>query len=116
MPETRYVIAREPTGRLPFGRLLLVDIARRGIDRVACLFVVIGEFPLLHAAALDRPGSEKGGPYSEGTFPGGGQYGRLVVTDDGGGFIVVELSGHTFDGAELVSLELQIAVPPDVDG
>jgi len=29
-------------------------------------------FPVLHAAALDRPGSEKGGPYSHGAYPGGG--------------------------------------------
>lgn len=28
--------------------------------------------PVLNAAALDRPGAVKGGPYSEGTYPGGG--------------------------------------------
>jgi hypothetical protein len=40
-------------------------------------------FPVFHAAALDRPGSVKGGPYSDGTFPGGGQFGLLDVVDDG---------------------------------
>ena len=40
-------------------------------------------FPVLHAAALDRPGSEKGGPYSHGAFPGGGQFGHLAIDDDG---------------------------------
>lgn len=40
-------------------------------------------FPILHAAALDRPGSRKGGPYSHGAFPGGGQFGHLAVDDDG---------------------------------
>lgn len=42
-----------------------------------------GGFPVLHAAALDRPGSSKGGPYSHGMFPGGGQFGHLAVDDDG---------------------------------
>jgi hypothetical protein len=63
-----------------------------------------GGFPLLHAGALDRPGSIKGGPYSEGTFPGAGQFGLLDVTDDGE-TISVRLSGHTWDGHELVSLQ-----------
>lgn len=42
-----------------------------------------GAFPILHAAALDRPGSLKGGPYSHGAFPGGGQFGHLAIDDDG---------------------------------
>ncbi len=40
-------------------------------------------FPLLHAAALDRPGSFKGGPYSGEVVEGGGQFGLIDVTDDG---------------------------------
>ena len=55
-------------------------------------------FPLLHAAALDRPGNVKGGPYSEGAFPGGGQYGVLDVVDHGGPTIELVLSGRTWDG------------------
>ncbi len=64
-------------------------------------------FPLLHAAALDRPGSVKGGPYSHGAFPGPGQYGKLEIEDDGGNHIVVRLSGHTWAGEELVALSLR---------
>ena len=69
-------------------------------------------FPLLHAAALDRPGSVKGGPYSEGAFPGGGQFGKLEVFDDGGPEIRVRLSGKDWTGDELVAWEQSIAVPP----
>jgi hypothetical protein len=68
-------------------------------------------FPVLHAAALDRRGSEKGGPYSHGTFAGGGQYGLLEIEDDGGQVVTVTLSGHDWQGQELVSHELQIEVP-----
>ncbi|WP_280460363.1 alkaline phosphatase D family protein [Nocardia carnea] len=57
-------------------------------------------FPILQAAALDRPGSVKGGPYSEGTFPGGGQYGVVDITDNGGE-VTVELTGKRWDGTVL---------------
>lgn len=43
-----------------------------------------GNLTTLHAAALGRPGSIKGGPYSHGLFAGSGQYGLLDITDDGG--------------------------------
>ncbi|MFW2382735.1 MAG: alkaline phosphatase D family protein [Acidimicrobiales bacterium] len=65
-------------------------------------------FPLLHAGALDRPGSVKGGPYSEGAFPGGGQFGKLEIRDDGGDSIGVALSGHTWQGQQLLSYEYTI--------
>ena len=39
---------------------------------------------VFHAAALDRPGSYKGGPYSQGYSREEGQYGVIEVTDDGG--------------------------------
>ncbi|TMW68081.1 hypothetical protein Poli38472_007753 [Pythium oligandrum] len=42
-----------------------------------------GHLPVFHAAALGRPGSIKGGPYSHGAFPGTGQYGLMDVEDDG---------------------------------
>ena len=70
-------------------------------------------FPVLHAAALDRPGRVKGGPYSEGTFPGGGQYGLVEITDDGGDTVTVRLSGHTWDGVELVSLTVRLDAGAD---
>ena len=59
-------------------------------------------FPVLQAAALDRPGSVKGGPYSEGTHPGGGQYGVLDIHDDGH-HVSVELSGKRWDGTVLTN-------------
>ena len=40
-------------------------------------------FPLIHTAALDRPGSVKGGPYSHEVRDGGGQFGLLDIVDDG---------------------------------
>jgi phosphodiesterase/alkaline phosphatase D-like protein len=60
-----------------------------------------GGFPLLHAAALDRPGSTKAGPYSEGEHPGAGQFGLVTVTDTGGA-VTLRLSGRDHTGAELV--------------
>lgn len=65
-----------------------------------------GSFPVMQAAALDRNGSTKGGPYSEGTFPGGGQFGVMTIVDKGDE-ILVELSGLDWTGRELVSLSLR---------
>ena len=64
-------------------------------------------FPVAHGAALDRPGNVKGGPYSEGAYPGAGQFGVLEITDDGGDTIGIRLSGRDWTGQELVSLELR---------
>lgn len=64
-----------------------------------------GGFPVLHAAALDRPGNVKGGPYSEGTFPGSGQFGLLEIDDDGGDSVTVRMAGLTWAGETLVELE-----------
>lgn len=50
-------------------------------------------FPVFHAGALDRPGSVKGGPYSHGTYPGGGQFGQVTVDDDGTD-VAVTLTGR----------------------
>ena len=69
-----------------------------------------GGFPVLHAAALDRPGSEKGGPYSEGAFPGAGQFGVVDVADDGGDEIGISMTGMSYSGAELVSYDYTVAV------
>ncbi|MDH3682492.1 MAG: hypothetical protein OEV40_21365, partial [Acidimicrobiia bacterium] len=63
-------------------------------------------FPILQAAALDRPGSTKGGPYSHGMFPGAGQFGLLEVTDDLSDRLGVTLVGLDYTGAELVRLNL----------
>jgi hypothetical protein len=68
-------------------------------------------FPLLHAAALDRPGSVKGGPYSEGAFPGGGQFGTVTITDDGGDEVGVHLAGRDWRGDVLVELSTTVRAP-----
>ena len=64
-------------------------------------------FPVLHAAALDRPGSVKGGPYSDGAFPGGGQYGILAVDDRADG-VTVTLAGRRWDGTTIVEHRFEI--------
>jgi hypothetical protein len=75
-----------------------------------------GGFPVLHAAALDRPGAVKGGPYSDGTYPGGGQFGVLSVRDDGGADITVDLEGRDWTGAVLVERSFTIPVPSTATG
>jgi len=67
-----------------------------------------GGFPLLQAAALDRPGSIKAGPYSEGLHDGAGQFG-LVEVGDTGGDVSVRLSGQDYTGTELLSYEFTIS-------
>ena len=62
----------------------------------------IGGFPVVHAAALDRPGSVKGGPFSEGTFPGSGQFALLTFSDEGRS-VSVEISGRNHLDEEIVS-------------
>jgi phosphodiesterase/alkaline phosphatase D-like protein len=68
------------------------------------------DFPLLHAGALDRPGHIKGGPYSEGAFPGGGQFGTIQV-EDSGDRLVVRLSGRNWKGDVLVEYEYELPNP-----
>ena len=70
----------------------------------------VGGFPVVHAAALDRRGSEKGGPYSSPTYPGGGRFALVDVVDDGGAEIVVEIAGQTYDGEVLVDERLTFPV------
>ncbi len=72
-------------------------------------------FPVFHAAALDRPGSVKGGPYSHGTFPGGGQFGLMTVTDDGVNPICVQWSGRDASDVEIVGLTFCQPSPPPAD-
>ena len=69
-----------------------------------------GGFPVLHAAALDRPGSVKGGPFSEGTFPGAGQFATMTVEDDGGDRIRVVWQGYDWELNEIVDLEITFVV------
>jgi alkaline phosphatase D len=70
-------------------------------------------FPVFHAAALDQSGSVKGGPYSEGTFPGGGQFGLMTVVDKGDSMIV-NWSGRNAADQEIVSH--RFAMPATASG
>jgi len=67
-------------------------------------------FPIYHAAALHRGGSVKGGPYSEGTFPGPFRFGVLEVRDHGDS-IDVTFRGQDFEGHELLSHQSSWSVP-----
>jgi phosphodiesterase/alkaline phosphatase D-like protein len=68
-------------------------------------------FPVFQAAALDRRGSVKGGPYSHGTYPGGGQFGLMRVIDDGGAELRIEWSGRNFRDEEVVAHRFVVALP-----
>lgn len=52
-----------------------------------------GGSPVWQAAALDRTGSTKGGPYSGGTLSGTGQFGWVSIVDNGGTDITATWSG-----------------------
>jgi hypothetical protein len=71
-------------------------------------------FPVLHGASLDRPGSDKGGPYSEGTFPGGGRFSTVDVEDDGTE-ITVTIGGRTWDDDELLSYTFSVDGEEEAD-
>lgn len=66
-------------------------------------------FPVFHAAALDRDGSVKGGPYSEGTYPGPGHFGVMTVHDEGGDGVEITWSGQNKDGEELLRHRFRLA-------
>jgi hypothetical protein len=67
-------------------------------------------FPVFHAAALDRPGSVKGGPYSDGAFGGAGQFGLLDIADEGD-TISVTTTGVDWEGDVLVERTFTFDVP-----
>ncbi len=69
-------------------------------------------FPVLHTAALDRPGNVKGGPYSEGAFPGFGQFGVLEFDDEGGPTVTVRMSGRNWKDELIVGYERSFTAPP----
>jgi phosphodiesterase/alkaline phosphatase D-like protein len=74
-----------------------------------------GGFPLLQAAALDRPGSYKAGPYSEGYHEGPGQFGLVQVSDNGGD-ITLRVQGVDYEGSELVEYTFTVAAGALQDG
>lgn len=115
--------ARDDWGAYPQERQRILDaIHDDGIDNLVMLsgdahMVALddgthsGGFPVLQAAALDRPGNVKGGPYSDGAYPGAGQFGLVEVDDDGGDRVEVTLSGRTWAGEVLVSRRFGFDVP-----
>ncbi|MEL6822411.1 MAG: alkaline phosphatase D family protein [Calditrichota bacterium] len=68
-------------------------------------------FPVLHAACLDRPASEKGGPYSEGAYPGNGQFGLITITDNGPGDVMLRFVGQDEDDNEILTYEKSFNTP-----
>ena len=65
--------------------------------------------PLFHAAALDEDGSVKTNrPFTHGPKPGGGQFGLMTVTDDGGRTVEVTWSGRNADDRELMSHRFRV--------
>lgn len=63
--------------------------------------------PVFHAAALDRHGGSKGGPYSGGTHPGSGQFGTVTVLDDGQR-MTVTLRGLDYTGREVIRHRMRL--------
>jgi len=67
-------------------------------------------FPLIHVAALDRPGSTKGGPYTHGPIAGGGQFGMVDVDVAADGTALdVTLTAMNWRGEEM--LQHRYSVP-----
>lgn len=64
-------------------------------------------FPILHAAALDRQGSVKGGPYTLGPILGGGQF-ALVSVKDTGHELQVQLAGYDYVNRRLMELKFDV--------
>ena len=73
-----------------------------------------GGFPVVHAAALDRRGSVKGGPYTHGPYPNrftlfgsnDGQFVLMDVEDKGGSEVCINWTGqrYRFDSQRLTTL------------
>jgi hypothetical protein len=68
-------------------------------------------FPVMQAAALDRSGSVKGGPYSHGAYPGGGQFGLMTVIDTGDS-IRVQWKGMNYLDQVIVSYAFAFSGEP----
>jgi phosphodiesterase/alkaline phosphatase D-like protein len=73
-------------------------------------------FPIMQAAAMDRSGSQfESNSYSEGQYPGGGRFGVMTITDDGGEVVGVEWSGRLAGNEEIVRLELTAPPSPRLE-
>jgi alkaline phosphatase D len=60
---------------------------------------------VFHAAAIDRPGSYKGGPYSQGYSREEGQFGVIEVVDEGDNNICFVWYARNVDGKAVVNQE-----------
>jgi len=71
-------------------------------------------FPIFQASSLDRPNPSylPANSYSEGQFPGSGQFGLVTVTDNGGLSVTVALNGLNYLGETVVQLLLTMPLPP----
>jgi hypothetical protein len=77
--------------------------------------------PVFHASPLSQSSKRKGGPYSEGVFPDADdvasreQYGKIVVTDNGGSTLNVAFTGYATDDSPQVPFDTDLTVPGVVD-
>lgn len=115
-PAERRRIARAISGLGLAGRMVMVTADAHMValdDGTNSGYAGPGSgFPVLSAAALDRRGEAKGGPYSEGIRPGSGYYGLIEVEDRGGPGIAVTLSGRRWDGDVLMRLTRALDARP----
>ena len=84
-----------------------------------------GGFPVVHAGALDRRGSVKGGPYTHGPYPNrfsllganDGQFVQMDVRDDGSGPVCITWTGKrwAYDDERVVDLDALRRCFPPVD-
>ncbi len=74
-------------------------------------------FPVLQAAALDRPNPTffTTNTYSEGQYPGSGQFALMRVEDDGTAPVRVEWLGLNAGNEEVVRLEMTFPPSPRLD-
>jgi alkaline phosphatase D len=71
-------------------------------------------FPIFQVSALDRPNPSylPANNYSEGQFPGSGQFGLVTIMDQGGTSVTVELNGRNYLNETIVQLPLALPLPP----
>lgn len=71
-------------------------------------------FPIFQASSLDRPNPSylPANTYSEGQFPGSGQFGLIMITDNGGEAVEVLLDGRNHLDHTLTQLTLTMPLPP----
>jgi alkaline phosphatase D len=71
-------------------------------------------FPILQASSLDRPNPTflPANTYSEGQFPGSGQFGLVTVTDTGADTVTVTLNGRNHLNETFTELTLTMPLPP----